>query len=312
MSTVQVIAAAMSSRARVVHLHDPELLWAVLLLRLMGRAVVYDAHEDLPDQVRGKEYLAPLARRVGVVVAHVAVRLAGRAHVVIGATPAITRRFPADRTIVVRNVPRIMDDHVPPAPNECAPVAVYVGSLSHDRGLEVLTGVAGSPDLPSGWRIVTAGPIDAAVDRRRFDALVASGHIDHRGVVPPRAARELMSGSRVGLLPLLPTPAYRMSIPTKLFEYMASGTAVVATDVPLWRELLAGSECATWVPPGDPGAVVAALQRYEDDPELLERHAASGRALVRERFRWDREEQELLAVYRKLFGTTPLPEVGTH
>lgn len=308
-SSVQVIGAALSSRAPIVHLHDPELLWALPLLRVLHRTVVYDAHEDLPEQVRGKEYLGPVARRGSTVAAHAAVALARRSRTVVAATPTIARRFRADRTVLVRNVPRLraQDTDAPPAAAR-GRVAVYLGSISRDRGIDVLTGVAASPGLPDGWRVVTAGPIDSAVDRGAFDALVDTGRIDHRGVLAPHRARDLLVTARVGLLPLLPTPAYAASIPTKLFEYLAAGLAVVATDVPLWRELLDGADCATWVPPGDPEAVVAALRRYDSDPELLRRHAEAGRALVLERFRWDHEEHVLLDLYRSLSGASPVPE----
>ncbi|MBF4614048.1 glycosyltransferase [Curtobacterium sp. VKM Ac-1376] len=308
-SSVQAVCAALSSRAPIVHLHDPELLWAVPVLRCLHRTVVYDAHEDLPDQVRGKEYLGPVARRASTMAAHAALAVARGSSTVIAATPTIARRFPADRTVLVRNVPQLRAaDTEAHAVTDRDRVVVYIGSMSRDRGIDVLAGVASSPALPDGWRMLTAGPIDGAVDRRAFDELVRTGRIDHRGVVRPRAARDLLVTARIGLLPLFPTPAYAASIPTKLFEYLAAGLAVVATDVPLWRELLAGTDCATWVPPGDPEAIVAAIRRYDDDPELLRNHAEAGRALVLERFRWDREEQVLLDLYRSLSGAAPVPE----
>lgn len=308
-SSAQVICAALSSRAPIVHLHDPELLWALPLLRVLRRTVVYDAHEDLPEQVRSKEYLGPVARRGSTVAAHAAVAVARRSRTVVAATPTIAHRFRADRTVLVRNVPRLrVEDTDAPSVTTRDRVAVYLGSMSRDRGIEVLTGVAASAGLPEGWRVVTAGPIDSAVDRDAFDALVDTGGIDHRGVLAPQAARDLLLTARVGLLPLMPTPAYAASIPTKLFEYLAAGLAVVATDVPLWRQLLDGADCATWVPPGDPGSVVAALRRYDSDPDLLRRHAEAGRALVLERFRWDHEEHVLLDLYRSLSGASPMPE----
>ncbi|ROP65143.1 glycosyltransferase [Curtobacterium sp. ZW137] len=305
-SSAQVITAALSSRATVVHLHDPELVWAVLLLRAVGRVVVYDAHEDLPDQVRGKEYLGRWARRAAVALAHLVVLVAGRADAVVAATPTIAARFPAARTTVVRNLPvlRPADLDAPPVTDRPL-VAVYLGALSRDRGIDVISGAASSPDFPDAWRVVTAGRIDSAVDRSRFDGLVAAGRIDHRGTLAPHAARDLLLGARVGLLPLRPTPAYAASIPTKLFEYLAAGTAVVATDVPLWRELLAGADCATWVPADDPDAVARAVRRYAEHPDLLRAHAAAGRALVADRYRWDHEATALLAVYRSVWGVAP-------
>lgn len=310
-SSAQAIRAALSSRAQIVHLHDPELVWAVPVLRSLHRTVVYDAHEDLPVQVLGKEYLGPITRRVSVVAARAVLLVAHRSHVVVAATPTIARRFRRDRTALVRNVPQLRDADVNASPAAHRPRAVvYIGSMSRARGIDVLTAVAASSDLPAGWRLVTAGPVDAAVDRRDFERLVRTGRIDHRGVLLPGAARDLLLTARIGLLPLLPTPAYAVSIPTKLFEYLAAGLAIVATDIPYWRELLAGVDCVTWVPPGDPDAVVAAIRRYDDDPELLRRHTEAGRALVADQFRWEHEEQTLLDLYRALSGAAPMPEAA--
>ncbi|GAA3340800.1 glycosyltransferase family 4 protein [Curtobacterium pusillum] len=300
-STAEAIHGAISSRARVVHLHDPELLWALPLLALLGRKVVYDAHEDLPAQVLGKEYLRPVARSLFRLLAWGAVILAGRASVVVAATPDIARRFDPRRTTVVRNLPRIrIGDDTAADVGARAMRAVYLGAMSRDRGLEVLCAVAASRAQAPGWDLVTAGPIDGAVDRQRFDALVDRGAVDHRGVLDPGAARDLLLDCRVGLVPLLPTPAYSTSIPTKLFEYMAAGLAVIATDIPFWRRLLSGVECVTWVPPGDPEAITRALRSYASDPVLLDQHATAGRAAVRERFRWEYEQRRLVAVYRVL------------
>jgi len=309
-STPQVVRAALATRAQIVHLHDPELLWALPILRVLSRVVVYDAHEDLPAQVCGKEYLGRFPKGLARMLATALVRAGGHADAIVAATPAIARRFPARRTTVIRNVPRLRatDDVARPI-GERPLAAVYVGALSRDRGIDVLAGLA-TPDLPAGWRILTAGPIDPAVDRTRFDAALRSGRIEHRGLLPPDPARDLLLEARVGLLPLLPTPAYSVSIPTKLFEYWAAGLAVIATDTHQWRALLRGVDCVTWVPPGDSEAVVRALHQYSDAPDLLERHATAGWELVRAHYRWDEESRRLLDLYEGIFGTAPTAGVA--
>lgn len=300
LSVAQAVRAAWSSRAAVVHLHDPELLWAAPLLRLGRRTVVYDAHEDLPVQVAGKEYLGPFGRRLAVPIAHLAIAAAGSMSYVVAATPSIAARFDPTRTRVVRNLPRLraIDGAVPVGRR--ARRIVYLGALNHDRGLGVLTAVAESLHRLPGWSITVAGQIDAAVDRRAFDRLVAAGSIAYAGVVDPDAARDLLLDARIGIVPLLPTAAFRTSIPTKMLEYMAAGLAVIATDVPAWRALVEGVDCVTWVPPGDPDAVLRAVQAYEDDPDLLERHGRAAKAVARDRFDWECEAPRLVAVYRQL------------
>lgn len=307
-STVQVVRLVLQTPADVVHLHDPELLWAVPVLRACGRKVVYDAHEDLPDQVRGKEYLRGGRRSLAVGAAHLLVRLAGLSNAVVAATPAVAGRFPASKTTIVRNLPRVSNAELT-ASLDRPPRAVYLGSHSRDRGLSVLCELARDPDR--SWQLVTAGPVEQGGHRQDFDTLVEANRIEHRGVLPPRDARALLLECRIGLLPLRPTPAYRTSIPTKLFEYMAAGLAVVATDIPFWRELLDGIDCVTWVPADDPAAINSAIERYLREPDLVRSHAEAGRLAVSERLRWEVDESALLGVYRSLLGAMPFDGLVT-
>lgn len=306
-SSAQVVRLALRTPAHVVQIHDPELLWAVPVFRARGRKVVYDAHEDLPDQVRGKEYLRGARRALAIAAAHILVRVAGWSDAVVAATPAIASRFPEDRTTVVRNLPRVRDADLA-ASLDRPPRAVYLGSHSRDRGLQVLCDVARAPER--SWQLVTAGPVEPGGHRQAFDDLVRAERIDHRGVLPPSDARALLLDCRIGLLPLRPTPAYRTSIPTKLFEYMAAGLAVVATDIPFWRELLDGIDCVTWVPADDPAAITSAIERYVHEPERARAHAQAGRTAVIERLRWEVDESVLLGVYRSLFGPMPFDASG--
>jgi len=316
-SSLEAVRHALSSRARVVHLHDPELVWAIPVLRGFGRRVVYDAHEDLPDQVRGKPYLARVVRPVAVGAAHVVLALARRADAAVAATPAIAARLRHHRTVVVRNFPRAVDRRSVVPPSSRPPRAVYIGALSADRGVHVLARVAAASDLPDGWVITTAGRADAEAElvltaststssaHDGHDGSLPDRGIEHRGVLHPVDAMDLLHTARIGLLPLLPTPAFAKSIPTKLFEYMAAGLAVVATDIPEWRLILRGVDCVTWVPAGDAAAIVAALRRYADDPALLARHSEAALQSARNEFRWEHEESHLLALYERILGTRP-------
>jgi glycosyltransferase involved in cell wall biosynthesis len=67
-------------------------------------------------------------------------------------------------------------------------------------------------------------------------------------------------------------------IPNKGFQAIACGTPLVTADTPAARELLADGESALLVPPGDAGALAAALRRLADDPQLARRLSAGGRA----------------------------------
>ncbi|ROP65139.1 glycosyltransferase [Curtobacterium sp. ZW137] len=299
-STTQALVLALRSRARVVHLHDPELIWTIPVLRVAGRRVVYDAHEDLPDQVWGKDYLSHRQRGVFAMLSLLLLRVAGTADRIVTATAWTGRRFPATRRIAIHNFPTARAEDDGQVGLEARPTLVaHVGLLSRDRGIDVVASVADDPSFPPTWRIELVGSIDAATDRTRLDAAARTGRVHHGGAVGPTAARDLLLSARIGLVPFRRTLVTDQIFPTKLFEYLAAGLAVIATDVPLWRHLLDGVECVTFVPGDDPGAIARAIRRYADDPELLRRHGASARTAA-QRFRWEPEAERLVAMYDEL------------
>ena len=73
------------------------------------------------------------------------------------------------------------------------------------------------------------------------------------------------------------SPKAARVIPNKVFQAIACGTPVITADTPAARELLTDGESALLVPPGDPGALAAALRRAAQDRDLLARIAAGGR-----------------------------------
>ena len=305
-STAQACVLALRSRARVVHLHDPELIWTIPLLRMAGRTVVYDAHEDLPDQVWGKDYLTHRQRALFAALSLVLLRIAGTANRVVAATAWTGRRFPAAKTIAIHNFPlsRAADEGQRDLQDRSAVVA-HIGVLSNDRGINVLSAVPEQAVFPADWRIDMVGSIDAATSTDRLRAAAATGRVRHRGVVGPMEARDLLLDARIGVVPFRRTPVTDQIFPTKLFEYLAAGLAVIATDVPLWRRLLDGVDCVTFVPADDPEAIATAVRKYADDPELLREHGAEARRAA-QHFTWGPEAARLVAMYDELLpGVRP-------
>ena len=182
------------------------------------------------------------------------------------------------------------------------PVMAHVGVLSRDRGIDVISAAADHDAFPADWRIEMVGSIDAATDTARLRDAEATGRVRHHGVVGPMEARDLLLDARIGVVPFRRTPVTDQIFPTKLFEYLAAGLAVIATDVPLWRRLLDGVSCVTFVPADDPGAIAAAVRRYAEDPELLAAHGAEARRAAA-RFSWSREADRLVAMYDELLDS---------
>ncbi len=155
-----------------------------------------------------------------------------------------------------------------------------------------------------GARGLIIGGHDQEPDLGRLRALAGSLNIDDRvtftGLVPPRSVPELLA--RADIL-ALPNPASAISTlytsPLKLFEYLAAGRPIVASDLPSMREVLRNDVNGLLVTPGDPDALASALRRLIGDPALRERLARTASDSAAE-YTWDRRAERLEALFHDL------------
>jgi glycosyltransferase involved in cell wall biosynthesis len=122
----------------------------------------------------------------------------------------------------------------------------------------------------------------------------ALGHLDRAGVAG------VMGRACAGLVTLLPTASYRDALPVKMFEYMAAGIPVIASDFPRWRAIVDAAECGLCVDPRDPAAIAAAIDRLAGDAALVRWMGANGRRAVEQHYNWRHEAQKLLRFYDDL------------
>ena len=87
--------------------------------------------------------------------------------------------------------------------------------------------------------------------------------------------------------------------PLKVFEYMAAGATIVASDLPSLREVLRDGENALLVPPGDPEGLAHGLQRILNQPQFAERIAQQAQMDARN-YTWDIRAQKILAFINQL------------
>src|SRR5579872_1897744 len=169
-TTRHVFERALELDARFYHVHDPELLPIALLLRLRGRDVIYDAHEDFPRQLLGKTYLPALWRpalaRICEVTMHAIVR---RLSAVVCAWPNIAETFDHHRKVLVQNFPYPGEyASVDAAPLGARPRnVVYCGGLSISRGLREMLRAIALVQVP-GAKLILAGSFFDAESERVF------------------------------------------------------------------------------------------------------------------------------------------------
>jgi glycosyltransferase involved in cell wall biosynthesis len=304
-SLVTIARAALTAAADIYHIHDPELLSIGLMLRLAGRQVIYDIHEDLPRTILFKAYLPQVIRKPLMWAAEVLENmLARQMSALVTATPALADRFSRfkDSTIAVNNYV-ILDEFTPTARERDglqAPAVTYYGGMSTERGIhEMLTAMSMIP-RELGVKLELAGSFYVEEQQKAVMAGPEWEHVIWHGELGRAELASLLRRVQAGLVVLHPHPAYLTSHPTKLFEYMAAGIPVVASDFPLWRSIVEKSGCGLLVDPHDASSIAAAITTLITHPDEAQKMGMRGRQAVEQHFNWAMEEQQLLSFYASL------------
>jgi glycosyltransferase involved in cell wall biosynthesis len=299
---------AIRQNAELYHFHDPELLPVGLLLRMLGKKVVYDVHEDLSVDLATKHYIPRIFRRPLAWMVSRAEALSCRLlSGVVAATVTISERFSFQKLqIVVSNYPLLheFEGGLPPLVwNQRSPSVAYVGVLARNRCLREL--IEAMSLLPKGLQatLKLAGKFVPSTLKEEIAAMDGAERTCVMGVLDRVGVSRLLADVRAGLVVLKPTPAFLESAPVKMFEYMAAGIPVVASDFPRFREILGGARCGLLVNPEDPAAIAGAIEFLLTHPEDAEAMGNRGRAAVIDKYNWASEERKLLNLYRKLLDS---------
>jgi len=203
--------------------------------------------------------------------------------------------------------------YVPPSPRErrfhdalglgpATRVVVYQGGFSRDRGIEQL--IAAIPDVP-GATLVLLGYGTLQAELERVVAYPATGgRVRILAAVPPTELLDWIASADVVAMLIQPTTLnHRLTTPNKLFEALAAGVPVVASDLPGMAPIVRETGCGILVDPTDPAAIAAALRDVLATPaDEMSAWRARCAAAARDSYNWERQMDGLLAEYSRLTG----------
>lgn len=288
----------------LVLLHDPELLPAVLGLRLPP--VVWDVHEDTAAAVRIRAWL-PWALRVPAAAAVRGVeRLAeGRLSLLLADAQYATRFTRAHA--VVPNSTWVPSDPGPAAVRgpDGAYRVVYVGSITLERGAAELVDVGRRLRERSAGqvRVEVMGPAHGAA-APLMRAAHRRGDLVWTGFLPNEEALARVGGALAGLSLLHDEANFRPSMPTKVVEYLARGVPVITTPIPLAADLVSRAGAGLVVPFGGvdevASRVVDQVLAWAAAPSAAVEAGRSGHALVRAEWDWGHHAQEFVALLDRI------------
>ena len=298
-----ILEKAINIDADIYHIHDPELIPIGLKLKKCGKKVLFDAHEDFPKQILTKHYIPSFLRKLMSACAKTVENRLCRPYTgIVGATPFIADKFSKinHNVVNINNYPKIEELQIIDMPQRVSGQVCYIGGISVERGIkEVITALTLTRNNVS---LALAGKFHSAQLEQDIQNEIGWKKTNFIGFVERKEIQELLSITQIGLVTLYPTVSYLDSLPVKLFEYMCAGIPVIASDFPLWREIVLKHNCGLCVDPKNPEEIARAIDYLIDNPSLAEEMGKNGFKAVQTEFNWTNEEAKLLKFYENMIG----------
>lgn len=292
----------------IVHFHDLDLLpWMIPLA--LWKPVVFDVHENYPDEMLEKAWIPVLIRRPVSTLVKWGQWLGSRViRNIVLVAPSQERYFssPALHKIYLSNF--ASRDLADAALNNYAkrkPVVVFIGSQHENNGSLLLLEIAA--------QVIAVNPAIGflAVDRF-FDPSFRERFLVRRRelgleeavrLVPnvrPQQLMDILNEATVGISPNLRVSQQVNGVHTKVFEYMAAGLPMVLSDLPHQLEVIRHSGAGFAVPPEQPEAFVKAILDLVADPAGAAEMGRRGKATFRADYCYESQRDALLGFYQRI------------
>jgi len=187
--------------------------------------------------------------------------------------------------------------------DQATAVILYQGGLSAHRGIEQLMDAIGS--VPNAILVLLGyGRLEATYRTRAADP-AAAGRVHVLPAVPPTELLDWVAAADVVAMPIQPsTLNHRLTTPNKLFEALAVGVPVVASDLPGMAGVVRETGCGLLVDPTDPAAIAAAIREILEAPPAVRRgYRERALAAADSSYNWESQAERLFGRYAELTGS---------
>jgi glycosyltransferase involved in cell wall biosynthesis len=196
-------------------------------------------------------------------------------------------------------------------------VVCFVGTFSYWHGIAVLEQAIRSLDDAQSARgglkflLIGDGPL-ASQMRTRLEPYARHGSVIFTGAIAHKDVRVYLDAADILVSPHVPMPdgSAFFGSPTKLFEYMAMGKAIVASALDQIADVLEHGRTGFLVKPGDPNELAVAIRRLAANAQVRTELGRNARDAVLACHTWRRNAARVLSYYassRRTPNDSPLP-----
>jgi glycosyltransferase involved in cell wall biosynthesis len=299
---------ALKEKADFYHLHNPDTLSIGFALKLLGKKVIYDVHEDFIKRVFCRTWIIPFFRPLLFYLIYTGEKLAGLLFDAVIVTQYEVQSRIGKKAVIIENAPLTKGVLIDQAyllsesiPNENFFRVIYVGRIGMSRGLMEMVRAMEKLNQKITARLWLIGPA-------RKDDLIKSKnspgwkYVDYLGKKSQENAFAHMIKSDAGLSTILDVADHRNTSINKLYEYQRFALPFVASKFKKWMDQLTIVKSGLFVNPSRPNAIAQALYWIATNPEHAAGMGKRGQNFVLKKFNWEKESEKLLTLYERLLN----------
>lgn len=289
---------------QLVHFHDIDLLPWMALLSFV-KPVVYDVHENYPEEMLVRDWIPkPLRRILRFTVYWGQFILGMKIRNIVLVAPSnehgFTNRY--FRKTYFRNFATLdLLEGVAPDYLSRPSAVIFTGSQYVNNGTLLYLDIAECcknvlPNVPFymtdrfGHQAFRQQVLDS-IKERKLD------NVEFLPNVKPHHLMQMMNRATIAVSPSLRVPQQIKGFHTKLYEYMAASLPVVASDLPHEVQLIGGNSSGILAQPENPKSFADAIIALVNDREHAFNLGQKGQNAFREKYSWESELPQLLAFY---------------
>jgi glycosyltransferase involved in cell wall biosynthesis len=306
LTSPRVARQALLLKAALYHVHDPELLIIAVLLRVMGKKVIFDMHENLPRAILTKGWIPEIARPATSKFVRMLERMFLSGLPIIFAEESYVKDYSwVSHKVVIMNMPLLAEIQSIKQEKNNLPSLGYLGMVTEARGcMQILRALdlVKKEGVNVRWECV--GRVNAGF-KDEMISFAKSCNLDEVRIWGSKDATEawrIMARCHIGTAILAPDQNYVESYPTKLFEYMALGIPVIASNFPLYRTIVEGERCGICVDPLRVDEIAQAILYLLRNPTIATKMGELGKLAAEKKYNWNIEKLKLLEFYKQVLG----------
>ncbi len=298
-----LFSKALEVNADIYHLHDPDLLPLGNKLKRKGKKVIFDSHEDVPRQIKDKQWIPKIIRNIISKTYEIYEESSIKKYdAVISVTPHIVERFSGinPNSVMVTNYP-IIDVSEEIARNPYKAICFAGGITEQYNHHKILMAIE---DIENIKYLLAGNPDNQYL--KKLKTLPAWEKVEYKGMISHSEVKKLYSQSIAGMAIHYSTQAKEQGSlgVIKLFEFMEAKLPVICSDYKLWKEIVEKYNCGICVDVNNVVEIKNAINYIINNPEEARVMGENGRKAVIEKYNWKTQEEILLRLYKKLwYGT---------